>query len=159
MFCCFRGASSPAVKSMCESSSWPSNLCKQGSPWHLKKQGEYYASWDQKRDSVNWNVLNEQAFVLWALCHIAPTNVRRLFCIISLQSRCIALASSHMSIGVLKISDLVMLYNHSNTRLMFCFTKVTFKNRWDIIRWQVKLSLFATYWHLLASQINSYGPP
>ena len=37
--CCFRGASSPAVKSMCESSSWPSNLCKQGSPWHLKNRG------------------------------------------------------------------------------------------------------------------------
>jgi len=101
---------------------------------------------------MNWNVLDTYIRGLLnkpssskALCHIAPTNVRRLFCIISSQSRCIAIASSHMSISVLKISDLVMLYNHSNTRLMFLFHQSHIQKRWDIIRWQVKLSLFATY--------------
>ena len=56
---CFRGASSPAVKSMCESSSWPSELSKhQGTLWHPRSRKKVLDERKNERGPEDRNLMN-----------------------------------------------------------------------------------------------------
>ena len=68
---CFRGASSPAVKSMCESSSWPSELSKhQGTLWHPRSRKKVL---DERK-----NVVPKKG-TLWMLCRVLGLQIKPCF--------------------------------------------------------------------------------